>query len=278
MNTESAERKTLFVIVLTLLTMIAEIVIGHYTRSMALFADGWHMGTHALALSLTYLTYILIRKFSNSAIFANGTGKFGCLSGYTSSIILGITGILIIFESTERFLHPLNINFNDALIVAIVGFVVNFACILVMGTHESCACNEHHHDEDYNFKSAYFHILADTMTSVFAIIALFTGKYFGFSILDPIVGFIGGCLICGWAWGLIKSTSMILLDAENNDLKAKIAESLKNDVKFKNLKVWRVSECENILNAEVETEIPISDLKSKISELGEFHDIMLSKL
>ena len=138
----TAERKTFFVIVLTLLTMAAEISVGYLTHSMALFADGWHMGTHALALSLTFITYILIRKFSDSKTFAFGTGKFSTLSGYTSSILLGLTGLFIIYESVERFIHPLEIGFNEAIAVAIIGFIVNFLCILIMGHHTH---GGHHH-------------------------------------------------------------------------------------------------------------------------------------
>ena len=126
------ERKTLFVIIITVVTMFAEIIFGYVTNSMALLADGYHMGTHALALGLTYAAYILARKFSGSELFPNGTDKIGTLAAYTSSIFLGLTGAWIIGEAIIRFFNPLDIQFNEAILVAIIGLIVNSVCIIVM--------------------------------------------------------------------------------------------------------------------------------------------------
>lgn len=275
----SAEKKTFWVIVLTVITMIAEIIFGYYTHSMALFADGWHMGTHALALSLTFFTYILIRKFANSKEFAFGTGKFGTLSGFASSLLLGITGIFIIAESIERFFNPIDIGFNEAIIVAIIGLVVNASCIFIMGEHGHCVCsheckNPHHH-EDFNFKAAYMHILADAMTSIFAIIALVAAKYFAWTFLDPIVGFIGGIIICSWAFGLIKKTSMILLDSESKHLKEHVIEKLAGKVEFEELHVWQTSEEGHSLIGTCKTNHNIDEIKPVILSLGEFDSITI---
>ena len=207
--TNENEKKTLIVIILTIITMIAEIAYGYITHSMALLADGYHMGTHALALGLTYTAYVLIRKLKDSENFPSGTGKIGTLAAYTSAIFLGLTGIWIIVEAVGRFISPVQINFGEAILVAVIGFAVNALCILVMGVK-----HEHHeeHHEDYNFKAAYFHILADALTSVLAITALLVGKYFGITSLDAFAGIIGGLLILKWAIGLIKSTVKELID------------------------------------------------------------------
>lgn len=275
MHKYNAETKTFIVIVLTLITMLAEIVVGYFTKSMALFADGWHMGTHVLALSLTFITYVLIRKFANSKTFAFGTGKFSTLSGYTSSILLGLTGIFIIAEAVERVFNPVSINYNDAIVVAIIGLAVNALCIFIMDEHDHCGCHNdkhlEHRQEDFNFKAAYMHILADAMTSVFAIVALFAAKYFGWMFLDPIVGMIGGVVICIWAFGLIKSTSMILLDFEANDIKTKVSEL----AEFKSLNVWKTSDCEYALVAVIERFEDVSSLKCKLKELAEFSSITI---
>lgn len=273
----NTERKTLLVIILTLITMFAEIVVGYYTNSMALFADGCHMGTHALALSMTFMTYILIRKFAGSPSLAFGTGKFSTLSGFASSILLGATGIYIIKESIERFIEPLSISLNEALLVAIIGFAVNFLCIIIMsGNKHNHSCHEH--GEDYNFKAAYLHIMSDLMTSVFAIFALITAKYLGWNFLDPIVGIIGGLIICVWAYGIIKSTSMILLDSEAIDLKSKICEKFKDNVIFEDLHVWKTSECGFSLIAKINTEINLAEIKEQIKELAEFDSLTIEKL
>lgn len=216
-NKMTNEKKTLIVIVFTLITMTAEIIYGYITNSMALLADGYHMATHVLALILTYITYLLIKKFENSAKFPNGTDKIGTLSAYTSSLFLGLTGLWIIYEAINRFLNPLQIHFEDAIIVAIIGLVVNGICIFIMEEKEH-SCHHHHHHEicedkkDYNFKAAYFHILADAMTSILAIFALFAAKYFNLIFLDSIMGFVGGILILKWAFGLLKNTIKELID------------------------------------------------------------------
>jgi len=204
--THENENKTLIVIVLTVITMIAEIGYGYITHSMALLADGFHMGTHALALFLTYVAYVLIRKFQNSKYFPNGTNKISILAGYTSSLFLGLTGIWIIIEAMQRFFKPLNIEFSQAIIVAIIGLIVNGVCIFIMEKPHKC--------DDYNFLAAYYHILSDALTSVFAICALLTGKYFNIIYLDSIAGLLGGILIIKWAVNLLKSTAVILIDME----------------------------------------------------------------
>lgn len=214
-DTTRNERRTLIVIIFTIVTMFAEIAYGYLTNSMALLADGYHMGTHALALGLTYAAYILTRKFADSPKFPNGTEKIGTLAAYTSSIFLGLTGFWIIFESFERFINPLEIQFNEAILVAVIGLIVNSICIFIM---EGNGHHHHHHEhgdehnEDYNFKAAYYHILADALTSILAITALFAGKYFQITFLDSIIGILGGILILKWAYGLITSTTQILID------------------------------------------------------------------
>ena len=207
-NTEN-ETKTLIVIILTVVTMVAEITYGYLTNSMSLLADGYHMGTHALALGLTYIAYILTRKYEHSELFPQGTEKIGILTAYTSSLFLGLTGLWIIYEAISRFFNPLKINFNDAILVAIIGLVVNAVCILIMEKHEhSCK----HEKKDYNFLAAYYHIMADAMTSVLAIVALLIGKCCGVVCFDPIIGILGGFLILRWATKLLKDTVIILLD------------------------------------------------------------------
>lgn len=213
--TNDNEKKTLTVILFTVIAMVAEIVYGYITNSMALLADGYHMSTHALALGLTYIAYLLIRKFENSPLFPNGTEKIGILTAYTSSLFLGFTGIWIIAEAILRLLNPLSIQFNEAITVAVIGLVVNTVCILIMesshGKHCHCE-HEHHENEDYNFKAAYYHILADALTSVLAIGALLVGKYFNLIFFDALIGILGGILILKWAFGLLKNTVKILVD------------------------------------------------------------------
>ena len=212
------KNKILFVIILTVLTMGAEIFFGFITNSMALLADGFHMGTHAFALGLAYIAYYFCQKFLNSKEFTSGTDKIKDLAGYTSSLFLGISGIMIIVESVERLFHPLKINFTQAMLVVIIGLVINFISIVIMDFdhfHNHVHNHPHMHKKtDNNFKSAYLHILADLLTSICAFFALLFAKFFGWILLDPIIGILGGIIIIKWAIGLIKSTSISLLDID----------------------------------------------------------------
>ena len=200
------EKKTAIVIVFTLITMAAEILFGIITHSMALLADGCHMGTHALALTITFLAYFFIRKIQDCKNCDLVSEKISAFAGYTSSLFLLATAFWIVYESFERLFNPLSISFNEAILVAIIGLVVNLICVIIMEKGHK------HEDEDYNFKAAYLHILTDALTSIFAIVALLAGKYFGLYFLDPVMGFVGGALILKWSIGLIKDTSKVLLD------------------------------------------------------------------
>ena len=200
------ERKTLIVIIFTVVTMFVEIFFGYISNSMALLADGCHMGTHAFALSIAFFAYFFINRIQNCENCDVVSCKISAFAGYTSSLFLLVTAIWIIIEAGERLLNPLKISFNEAILVAVIGLIVNLVCVVIM------EYGNKHKDEDYNFKAAYLHILTDALTSVFAIVALFAGKYIGWTFLDPIMGFVGGALILKWSIGLIKDTSKILLD------------------------------------------------------------------
>lgn len=212
MNNEVLKTKTLMVIAVTLLTMIAEISFGFITKSMALTADGFHMGTHALALFITLLVCLVIARYKDKEDILNALG------GYTSALFLGATSIGIIYESVSRFINPQTISFNEAILVTVVGLIVNLICIFIMsdghGHHHLHAHQhqpEHHHKENLNFKAAYLHILADALTSVMAILALLCGKYFGWVFFDPLIGLVGGLIILKWSVDLIKSSFNILI-------------------------------------------------------------------
>lgn len=252
------EKKTLRVIILTLITMIAEIVTGTLTGSMALLADGWHMGTHTFALGITYFAYIMARRLSGSPNYGFGTGKFGILSGYTSAIFLGATAIIMIIESIDRIINPVNIAFNEAIIVAVIGLIVNMLSVWMLqgsGADGHSHGHSHHHDHshssgdnhvhhDHNLRAAYLHVLADALTSVLAIAALFAGKYLGWSFLDPVIGIAGGIVIGKWAIGLLKSSGRLLLDGnDNSEINKQVIDAIESDGDsiVSDLHIWPIS-------------------------------------
>ena len=207
------ERRSFVVILLTTATMIVEIVAGILYGSMALLADGLHMASHAAALTITVAAYVYARRHATDARYSFGTGKVNALAGFTGALLLAIFAAGMAFESFDRLLSPVEIVFNHALVVAVVGLAVNAASVFLLGEgreHE----HEHEHHHDHNLRSAYLHVLADALTSVAAIVALLAGKYFGLVWMDPVMGVVGAILVGRWSWGLLRDTSGVLLDRQ----------------------------------------------------------------
>ncbi|EAT14653.1 CDF family Co(II)/Ni(II) efflux transporter DmeF [Desulfuromonas acetoxidans] len=244
-DNRQAERNTHRVILLTLVMMVIEILGGWLFGSMALLADGWHMGTHVFALGITAAAYIYSRRHAADTSYSYGTGKVGVLSGYTSAILLAGVAALMIGESIDRLLHPNAIHFNEALLVAVIGLIVNLAsaAMLHAGGEDHGHHHGHSHHHDHNLKAAYLHVIADALTSVTAIVALLCGKYFGWMWLDPAMGIVGAVIIGIWAWGLMKDTSSILLDRQPDaTINQQIREALESDhTKIADLHVRHIS-------------------------------------
>lgn len=224
---QEGERRTLIVFFITLVTMIVEIAAGIQFGSIALLADGLHMGSHATALGISALAYIYARKYAHDPRFTFGTGKINALGGYTGAVLLGGFAVTMVWEGGERLLYPQPIAFDWAILVAVIGLAVNAASVLILNIGADRGHDHHHHPlhdhthnhshedhlhDDLNLRSAYLHVLADAMTSVLAIFALIGGKYFGAVWLDPVMGFVGAVLILRWSWSLLKQTGLRLLD------------------------------------------------------------------
>ncbi|MDF1555956.1 MAG: CDF family Co(II)/Ni(II) efflux transporter DmeF [Deferrisomatales bacterium] len=244
----AAERNTRRVIWLTLFMMVAEIIAGWRYGSMALLADGWHMGTHFFALSITAVAYYYSRKHAEDRTYSFGTGKVDVLGGFTSAVVLVTVAFVLAAESVQRFFVPEQIHFNNALLVATIGLAVNlFSAYLLHGSGHDHG-NEHHgehgHHQDHNLKAAYLHVLADALTSVLAIVALLAGKLMGWVWLDPLMGVIGSLVIAKWAHGLMRDTSSILLDRDQDQVVGEEIRSLIEadaDNRVSDLHVWRIS-------------------------------------
>ncbi|WP_350976340.1 CDF family Co(II)/Ni(II) efflux transporter DmeF [Shewanella sp. AC34-MNA-CIBAN-0136] len=316
---EQNVKRTWYVLIITVITMAVEVIAGTIYGSMALLADGWHMGTHAAAFCITLFTYSYAKKHANSDKFSFGVGKVGVLGGYTSAIALAIVAIIMLVESLHRLWSPIEIQFNQSILVAIVGLVVNIASMFILGhehhghdhgdhkhhshshshshshkhddhklhshehddhKHHSIEHHSHEHDDhklhshehddhehhsiehhshehhdhehhshehhngnDHNLKAAYFHVLADALTSVLAICALLVGKFLGWYWLDPIMGVVGAVVITKWALGLMKQTSPILLDENiDEDYQLDIVNTINDEqTKVTDIHIWRIS-------------------------------------
>jgi cation diffusion facilitator family transporter len=274
-----AERRMRIVAAITAVMMLVEIGAGWTFNSMALLADGWHMSSHALALGLAAAAYAFARRLARDQRFAFGTWKIEVLGGYTSALFLVGVAAYMVFESANHLMHPSPIAFNEALVIAGIGLIVNIVSAYLLGgaahhhhhgaehSHQHArehAAHDHDHETDHdpahgeghqpvhttphddlNLRSAYIHVAADAATSVLAIGALIGGKFFGLVWLDPVMGFIGAAVVALWSVGLLRSTGRVLLDAE---MDAPVVAAIRRAVRdseipaqIQDLHVWRVS-------------------------------------
>ena len=234
----TGERRTWWVIIITSLMMGGEIAAGIIFGSMALLADGLHMASHATALFITAIAYAYARQHAHDKRFSFGTGKVASLAGFSSAVLLALFAIVMAVESIDRFMHPVAIAFNEAIFVAIMGLIVNAVSVWILNVR-----HEHDHDHDHNLRAAYLHVLADALTSLLAIFALFTGKYLGFNWMDPLMGVVGAILVTRWSVGLLKDSGRVLLDRQAPDmLLEQVRNALETDdtAKVTDLHLWSI--------------------------------------
>jgi cation diffusion facilitator family transporter len=259
-------RRTWIVVGITFAMMVVEIAAGVIFGSMALLADGVHMATHAGALSIAALAYQYARRHQHDARFAFGTGKVGDLAGFASALALGLVAVIIAVESVGRLLNPVSVAFTEAILVAVVGLVVNLVSAALLAhphahehehededdddhdhdrEHEHGHDHDHahagHHHADHNLLAAYVHVLADAVTSVLAIVALVAGRYLGWVWLDAAMGLVGAIVILRWSIGLMRQTARVLLDSADPNLLRIVKEQLERDgACVSDLHIWRL--------------------------------------
>jgi cation diffusion facilitator family transporter len=281
------ERRTWFVVALTLVMMIGEIAAGSFFGSMALLADGWHMGTHAAALGIAGAAYLFARRQSGNARFSFGTGKFGDLAAFSSALILGMIAVQIAYESVLRLISPVPIVYAEAIAVACLGLAVNLVSAwLLRGNHDhhhghahahdhdhdhAHAHRDHHHHHDNNYRAAYVHVLADAATSVLAIAALVVAMLSGWNWADPAVGIIGSIVIASWAWTLVRDAGSVLLDVSfDNKLEQAIRARLeKGDDRVTDLHVWQLGpgHCAAVISLVSDAPLQPASYKERLHDL-----------
>lgn len=251
------ENRTAIVVAVTAAMMVFEITGGVLFGSMALLADGLHMASHAVALSVTLIAYRMARRFAGDPRLSFGTGKVNALAGFASAVLLAGFALIMVIESVGRLVEPVPIRFDQALIVAVIGLVVNGASALLLGhghNHEHGPGDDHHHHHhhehdhdhghhhDHNLRAAYLHVLADALTSILAIFALLAGKYGNANFLDPAMGIVGAVLVGRWSYGLLKETGLVLLDrqAEQNVIENVAQHLAKAGATVLDLHVWSI--------------------------------------
>jgi len=256
----SGECRTVVVIAITAIMMVVEIATGIFFGSMALLADGLHMASHTVALGINAFAYIYARRHAHDARYSFGTGKVNALGGFTGAVLLAGFAGLMAWESGVRVLHPVPIAFNQAILVAVLGLLVNGLSVLVLGhddhdeghddhhdhDHDHGHNHDHHHDHhhhDHNLRSAYLHVLADALTSLLAIFALLAAKYAGLVWMDPLMGIVGSLLVARWSLGLLRISGGVLLDRQGPaELREVVRRSIEQDgeSRIADLHLWSV--------------------------------------
>ncbi|MGE5564470.1 MAG: CDF family Co(II)/Ni(II) efflux transporter DmeF [Bacillota bacterium] len=281
-------RRTLWVVALTSVMMVGEIVAGYLTGSMALLADGFHMATHAGALSVAAAAYAYAKRHAGSRRFSFGTGKVGDLAGFASALVLGLIALGIGIESVLRLFQPIRVAFGTATWIAFVGLAVNVASAVLLGgghSHGHHDGHDHGHDHDHhghsqttakgrdnNLRSAYIHVLADALTSVLAIAALLSGRYLGWVWMDPVMGIVGGIVIARWSWTLMRDTAAVLLDTADDHVAGEVRELVEapGDCKITDLHVWRLGPEAHAAIVEVTGPASSTSIRER---LGPVHEI-----
>ena len=251
------EVRTIIVIVVTATMMVVEIAAGIVFGSMALLADGLHMASHAAALTISAFAYIYARRHAHDLRYSFGTGKVNSLGGFTGAVLLAVFALMMVWESVVRLIYPVDIAFNQAILVALVGLIVNGASVFILGhKHDHAHENEHHHGRsadhehththhhhDHNLRAAYLHVMADALTSILAIFALLAGKYYGLIWTDPLMGIVGAILVARWSAGLLHTTGVVLLDRQGPKfVRDAIRESIErqDDNRVVDLHLWSI--------------------------------------
>jgi cation diffusion facilitator family transporter len=278
------ERRTWAVVALTATMMVAEIAGGTLFGSMALLADGWHMSTHAGALAIAAFAYRFARSHARDPRFTFGTGKLGDLAGFASAIVLAMISLGIGYESVVRLFEPVTIHYAEATAIAAVGLGVNLLSAWLLGgdhdhDHGHDHDDHHHHHHDHNLRAAYWHVLADALTSVLAIAGLLAAWIFGWTWLDPAIGIVGALVIAHWSWGLIRGAGAVLLDATPNKA---LAEAIKSRLEvgqdsIADLHVWRLGPGHHgaIVSLVSDHPEPVAHYRDKLSGMRELSHLTI---
>jgi cation diffusion facilitator family transporter len=268
---ERNERRTWLVVGLTATMMVVEIAGGTIFGSMALLADGWHMSTHAGALAIAAFAYRFARRHARDPRFAFGTGKLGDLAGFASAVVLALVALMIGSESVMRFFQPVAIHYPEATAIAVVGLLVNLLSAWMLGAGHDHDHDSQHHDHDYNLRAAFWHVMADALTSVLAIMALLVAWSYGWSWADPAIGIVGALVIAHWSWRLIRDSGAVLLDAAPDRA---LGEAIRGRLeighdRLADLHVWRLGPGHHaaIVSLVSDTPQPVEAYKARLADL-----------
>ena len=231
-----AKKRLIISLVITLVVMIVEIVGGIITGSIALISDAGHMFTHSFAIGISLIAIIIARKpRCHHRTF--GLYRAEVLAAFINGLVLLFVVGIIIYEAVQRIIHPEEIIGLQMLVVALIGLIVNVTSILILrGGHRT----------NLNIRGVFYHMIADAASSVGIVIAAIIISYTGWNILDPIVSIGISIVILYWAIGILRESSVILLEMAPRGLDVDTIEKdlLKEFPNIKNLEnihIWSIT-------------------------------------
>jgi cation diffusion facilitator family transporter len=301
-STGRRERALGWVALITVATMLAELLAGWWSGSLALTADGWHMGTHAFAMGGAWFAYRLSARAGRG--YAFGGWKIEVLAAYTSGLLLLSVAGWILWDAVARLLHTETVNYRMAMIVAVLGLLVNLACAAVLhraqregappqdrhpaghdDEHAHAHAHSHHHagqhgHGDHNFSAAYLHVLADAFTSLLAIVALAGGMFYGWAWLDAAAALVGAAVIAHWAFGMLKSTARALVDATEDAALVhamRLAIEADGDAQVTDLHAWQVGGTAwcAALSVVAEAPRPAAEYRARLAHLPQLRHLTI---
>lgn len=241
-----AHDKSLLLIsfIITLTTMVAEVVGGLLTHSLALVSDGVHMFTHAFALALSWGAIVLASRPANMEK-TFGYYRVEVVAAFVNGLTILASAVWIVAEGIARLITPEPVAIGSTLIIAIIGLVINLitGAILMRGDQGNL-----------NIHSAFLHMLTDTLSSVAIIIGLVVIHYTGWQFIDPLLALIVATIILKWSWGLLRESLHVLMEGSPIDvgeLRSHVLHHFPEILDIHDVHIWQISQRFNCLTAHV---------------------------
>jgi cobalt-zinc-cadmium efflux system protein len=229
-------RALLISIILTALMMVVEFAAGWMTGSLMLTSDAVHMLSHAAALGISLMAIMLARRQLGDHL-PFGLYRVEVLAALVNGLSLAGLSLWIIYEAVTRLLHPVDVSSRELIVIAALGLTVNAVTAIILFRAGY---------EDLNTRGALLHMLADGFYSVVIVAGAIVMAYTGWVFIDPVLSIVVSLIIGKWSWGLLRDSSLILLERKPDHVNlAEIERELLDEFleirEVHDLHVWEIT-------------------------------------
>jgi len=271
----SQEKRLIWSIVVTLIVFAGEIVGGVLSNSLALLSDAGHVFTDVFALALSLIAALIVKRPSDYRA-TYGYQRIGLLAALINGSSLVLISIFIFIETYKRFFAPPEINSGLMLLVAVAGLLGNLVMAWILG----------HGHKDLNIKTAWLHVLGDTLSSGGVIVAAVIIRFTGWWLVDPIVSAIVGVIIIVGGIRVIKETLWIFLELSplgfHPEEISKMICAMEHVMGVHDVHVWSIGHGIPAFSAHVlisdrkvsETDVIRQEVESRLGDLGIKHTVL----